>query len=525
MHWIDAIASELLDKSKEHVVNTGTSISGTIHIGSALELIMADAICRTIRERGGSTRFLWVMDDMDGLRKVPPPLPESFAEHLGKPVSSLPCPDGCCSSFVEHFTRPFVASLKEIGVEPDIISDTDLYRKGLFTDEVKTAMRKADEIMKIFKNVSGAEKEADWLPFQPVCANCGRIMTTKAYEMDGDWISYRCVGGIAGKRVLDGCGYDGVGDLRNGKLHWRVEWAAKWKILGVTCEPFGKDHATSGGSYDTCKVIVKDIFDYPPPHPVIYEHILLGGKKISKSVGNVITLDEFISVAGQDVARYFYFRTKQTRHKEFDMGNGILPLEEEYERTERIYHGEEEYKLDKELPDVRRAYELSRPEATAARMMTFFQVPYTHLVSIVQISRKWEDILNILARDNVKPSSDSETKRLKEKANNVMYWLDNYAPDTVKFSVMMDKPEFSLNEQQRHFLQELLQIFRTVSWDADALHKCIHDTADKVAFDRKQAFETLYQIIIGKNRGPRLGYFLALLGEEFVMGRVRDFAA
>src|SRR5206468_2900559 len=134
--------------------------------------------------------------------------------------------------------------------------------------------------------------------------NCGRVATTDATGFDGAKVSYRCRGGTAGKKEMVGCGHEGSTPLRHGKLTWRVEWAARWKILGVTCEPFGKEHAAAGGSYDTSKVICSEIFGYEPPMPVPYEYILVGGAKMAKSRGNVIALSELIEVLPPEVIRY-----------------------------------------------------------------------------------------------------------------------------------------------------------------------------------------------------------------------------
>ncbi|MCK4266096.1 MAG: lysine--tRNA ligase, partial [Thermoplasmata archaeon] len=102
MHWVDVYAEKLLEHGRMHVIESGTSISGQPHLGSAGDVIMADGICKAVDKMGGESRAIWAMDDMDGLRKVPAQLPDRFKEYLGQPAFKLPCPDGCCSGFVEH---------------------------------------------------------------------------------------------------------------------------------------------------------------------------------------------------------------------------------------------------------------------------------------------------------------------------------------------------------------------------------------------------------------------------------------
>ena len=125
------------------------------------------------------------------------------------------------------------------------------------------------EIREIFNRYRERPLKEDWLPYNPICEKCGRVNTTGAYDFSGDTVHYRC-----------GCGFQGEMDIKSGRgrLTWRVEWAARWKILGVTCEPFGKDHAASGGSYDVSSVISEEIFGYPAPYPVPYEWVTLKGR-------------------------------------------------------------------------------------------------------------------------------------------------------------------------------------------------------------------------------------------------------
>ena len=111
MHWVDAVAEDLLKRGNEHVVASGTSISGQIHIGNASEVIMSDGIIRSVERLGGTGRNLWIMDDMDPLRSVPAQIPQSFNRYLGVPDHRIPCPDDTCSSFIEYFAEPFLEEL------------------------------------------------------------------------------------------------------------------------------------------------------------------------------------------------------------------------------------------------------------------------------------------------------------------------------------------------------------------------------------------------------------------------------
>ena len=190
------------------------------------------------------------------------------------PYSNIPCPDGCCANFVEHFEKPLLNVLDDYGIEINQQSGFEMYKNGVYNDSIKTALDNVEEIKAILNQYRREPLGEDWLPYNPICEKCGRVNTTYAYDFNGTKISYRCE-----------CGHEGEIDYTtgNGKLTWRVEWAARWNIFKTTCEPFGKDHAASGGSYDVGKVISEEIFNWSAPYPVPYEWITLDGEAMSKS--------------------------------------------------------------------------------------------------------------------------------------------------------------------------------------------------------------------------------------------------
>src|SRR6267378_995101 len=360
MHWVDVIADRLLERGKQHRVASGTSISGRIHIGNAGDVIYADGIARALQERGAKAEVIWIADDVDPLRALPEQIPASFSEHLGKPVCELPDPLGCHHRITDHFIEPFLESLKAIGIAPIEKRGSRMYAAGEYDGAIRTSLEKAEQIREILVRVAHSKKQPGWLPFDPICERCGRIATTDAIGLEGDKVRYRCGGGVAGKKEMQGCGNEGAVPLRRGKLTWRVEWAARWKILGVTCEPFGKEHSAAGGSYDTSKVISKEIFGYEPPLPVLYEYILVGGAKMAKSKGNVIALSELNEVLPPEAVRYFFFRVDPNKHKDFDPRTKLLPLVEEYERAVAIVQGRVAPSPREDAAEIGRIVQLSQ---------------------------------------------------------------------------------------------------------------------------------------------------------------------
>ncbi len=472
------------------------------------------------------------MDDLDGLRKIPKQLPKEFEQYLGQPAFKLPCPDGCCSSFAEHFTRPFLENLARIDVKPEPVSVAKMYQDGKYDNVVRIALDRASEITAIIKEVSGSDRGDDWLPFFAICESCGRILTTQAYAWDGQKVSYRCKGGIAGKNFIEGCGHEGAVGIRDGKLPWRVEWAARWSHLGVTFEPMGKDLMASGGTYETGKAICERIFNSPAPLPIPYEWIVIeGGKRLGKSAGRILTIGELIDIATPEMARYFFFRSKPTSHKDIDFGLGITKLAEEYELAERTYFGQDTGIPEKELEDVKRNYELSSINFINNKFQVqskYFNVSYSHLTSLVQTNDNLNSIIDTVNRTNeiryVEDWSEEERQKLEIKVDAVRKWIDTHAPEDMKFQVEKQPPDVQIPIDHRKAFDIILDKLNKIDWTPDNIHNTIHETSKNHGIKAGDMFKSMYQIFLNRTKGPRLGYLLASLDREFVVERIRHFS-
>ncbi|MEA2004083.1 MAG: lysine--tRNA ligase, partial [archaeon] len=239
-HWADVIADNVT--AKKHIIATGITPSGEIHIGNMREVVTADAAYRALCDAGIDAELIYIADTLDPLRKVYPFLSDDYSEHVGKPLSAIPCPCGACANYAEHYLMPFLESLERLDISPTIYRAHELYESGDFVPAIMTALANRDRIAAIIEEVSHRAMPVGWSPFNVVCEDCGRITTTtvSGFDENAGTVDYACE-----------CGYSGTVPVKgNGKLTWRVDWASRWRVLGVTIEPFGKDHATRGGSYD-----------------------------------------------------------------------------------------------------------------------------------------------------------------------------------------------------------------------------------------------------------------------------------
>ncbi len=516
-HWLDEFVDELLKRGLNHVVESGTSISGPAHIGNACDVIYAEAVKRLIEERGGKARSIWVADDMDPLDSVPYPIDESFKKYLGMPYISIPDPYGCCRSWAEHFTSDFVEVLEKLGLNPEVKSGAEMYRDGTYLPFIRAALEKASEIRRVFEEVSGAKKPKDWLPYMPICERCGRIATTHAYSYDGDRVLYRCELKVG---YAEGCGYEGEVDIKEGrgKLQWRVEWAARWAAFKVTMEPFGKEHAAAGGSYDTSKVIVSEVFSHPPPLPLIYEHVMIGGRKMSKSKGRVFTPREWLEVAPPETLKFFFFRVHPTRHKDFSAEN-MPRIVEEYDRAERIYYGVEHPQDAKSASTLKRSYELSLIEPPPPFMPA--QLPYDFAATLLQVypDLTVDKALEIMRRTGhlAREPTELDVKRVSGRLSQVRAWLSKYAPPSFKVTLLSDPSSIrgELSEGQRLALKAVAEkMLKRGEWTPHELNELFFSTSRGLGVEPAKFFEAAYLALIGKRSGPWLANFVIALGVE-----------
>lgn len=493
IHWADVVAAEVLKKGSDHTVASGITPSGNIHIGNMREVLTADAVYRALKDAGANARLIYIADTYDPLRKVYPFLDESYAEHVGRPLSEIPCPCGRHSNYAEHFLEPFFNSMKKLDIHPEILRADELYRQGTYMDAIKTALVKRDAIAHIIEDVAGRTLEADWNPFNPICNECGRLTTTEVtgFDIDKETVEYSCSCGSSGTVSMQG----------GGKLTWRVDWPARWPILGITVEPFGKDHASAGGSYATGQRISSEIFDYSAPHPIVYEWIMLKGQgAMSSSKGVTVSISDMLDVVPPEVLRYLIIRTKPEKHIEFDPGLPLLNLIDEYDN------------LDETL-DMR-AYQLSQAGGTSTK------IPFKHMVTAVQIADSSLDyLLTVLERGGY---DVSEPDIIKQRADNVEKWLETFAPPVVKFKVNEQLPPEvrNFNDEQRRAMRLLAERILTYK-DGQAIHDGIYAIAVELGMNPKILFQTIYQAILGTKSGPRLGYFLVSLDRDFVVERFR----
>ncbi|GAA5818756.1 MAG: lysine--tRNA ligase [Methanobrevibacter sp. CfCl-M3] len=521
-HWVEKIANDLNDIDVEkYVIASGTSISGSIHIGNSCDIFIANAVGKKLREMENDCETIWMADDYDPLRKVPYPLPKEFKKYLGIPYYNIPSPDGKDSNFVEHFEKPLFDVLDDYGIELTHYSLFETYKKGLYNDYIRTALDNSERIREIFNQYRREDLNDDWLPYNPICEKCGRVNTTYSYDYNNDIVSYRC-----------DCGYDGEVDIKtgNGKLTWRVEWAARWKIFNVTCEPFGKDHATSGGSYDVSKTISKEVFNYPAPYPVPYEWITLDGDAMSKSKGVFFTPKQWLSIGPPESLNYFIFRSKPMKHKDFSPKMQFLDFIEQFDKVEKVYYDEEPSPSEKEGLKFKEIYEvvkISKDDKLSFRppyrfLIVAYQIAGRNLEKIFEILKKNSQLSDSFKDKNFEDLDEKEIAAFEERLDNVINWLDDYGPKFVKFNVSKKIPKLELSDVEKEFLKSLAILIENNDFNEDVeLHDKMYELIHKYEFKPQKAFQVIYKVILGQKQGPKAASFLLSLDKDFLIKRLK----
>ncbi|MCP3979881.1 MAG: lysine--tRNA ligase [bacterium] len=499
-HWADRVAADVIEAGRDAVVSTGISPSGEIHIGNMREILTGDAVFRALLDRGASARFNYVADNFDPLRKSYDFLDAKIYEPLvGRPLSDIPCPCGGHDSYSEHFLEPFLAALRELRVDVEVERADGMYRSGRMTPWIVRSLQNRDRIAAIFKEVSGQDVAEDWYPFNPLCAECKRLNSARVtgFSAEDETVDYTCACGSSGTVPMAG----------GGKLVWKVDWPARWMMLGVTVEPFGKDHASRGGSYDIGKRVVGEVFGGEAPHPIPYEWISLKGKgDMSSSKGNVLSIHRMLEVVPPDVLRFLVIRQRPQKAIKFDPGLPLLQL------VDQVDSGAS-------APAIRRSLELSQAAGFAP-----LGVPFKHLVVVAQASSFDVDrALDILRRSGY---PDVRREALEPRMIFARSWLDSFAPAEMRFTVQSELPRVAgeLDEQQKKFLGRLGREL-TGEMGGDDVHKLVYSIAEEFS-DSKPArlFEAIYVSLLGQTRGPRAGWFIVFLGAEFCANRFLEAA-
>lgn len=517
MYWADRVAKEIIDsgKFKPYWVDDMFTPSGYPHVGSLRGPLVHDFVYKALTHISESPTFTYVFNDFDVIDGLPEEL-DNFSKYLGFPLRTVPSPQDGFDSFADYFASDFKKVLKTLGVEVKYLSSWDMYHEGKFDEVIKEALDSADKTQDIYQKVSGSNKrEMGWLPLQIICEKCGKLGTTRVHDWDQHTVAYKC----EPKLVVwaGGCSYEGrISPFGgNGKLPWKVDWPAHWKVIGVTIEGAGKDHSSVGGSRDIARELSKEVFHYPEPYNLPYEFYLFGGKKMSSSKGIGLKARELTGFLPPSVARFLFARTDYRQAYEISLeGTMAIPnLFDEYDKCYRAYVEDGDENLS-------RTFKMSQIVGLPPKENTFLP--------------RFRDVVNYVQLPNVREKTkfeeikgdaltELELKILDERIEYAKIWLEKYAPDDFKFEMSIGVPESAANltEEQKDYLASVIPLLEK-KLGADDLQQELYNLAKVKGIGAKHAFASIYLIFLGKEFGPKAGAFLSQYPKEQVIERLKE---
>jgi lysyl-tRNA synthetase class 1 len=514
VHWADLYAEQVIrDKGDKelYVAASGITPSGTVHIGNFREIISAELVVRALRERGRKVRFIYSWDDYDVFRKVPKNMPgqEKLAGYLRQPITRVPDPYGTEESYARHNEREIEELLPVVGIFPEYIYQFREYGASRYAEGIRRALEHRDRLRAILDEHRTEALAGEWWPISIFCTRCGRDTTT-VKGWDGQYeVSYAC----------KSCKNEEGLDLRSTgavKLLWRVDWPMRWAEQRVDFEPAGKDHHSEGGSFDTGRMIVEQVYGFQAPTSFQYDFIGIKGRtgKISSSSGEVVSLRDVLEVYQPEVVRYLFASTRPNTEFAISFDLDVLKIYEDYDRCERVYFGTEE------APEARaakekRTYQLSQVGAVPAAMPT--QIGFRHLCNLVCV---YEGDLDRVLRSLDLRTSTEDLGKARARAACAWNWVQKFAPESFRFRLRAaGSVPLAFGEAERRALRLLTAEVgeKLGSHDEKSLAEAIYRIAGEAGLDSKEFFKVVYRALIEKDQGPRLAGFLLILGRERVL--------
>lgn len=512
--WIDKLASTIIKREKDIgrsleliLVESGLGASGFPHIGSLGDAVRAYGVALAIKNLGYDSKLIAYSDDLDGLRKIPSGLPEWLSDYIGKPVSNIP--DPICQShdsYGSHMSSLLLDALDRLEINYKFLNAAKVYGNGMLTNQIDMILSHAPDLGNKIEEIVGQTKYKESLPYFPICESCGRLYVAHAekYIREEKKVSYICNGTKLGNNDVKGCGYTGEIPISvgKGKLAWKVEFAARWSSLDIRYEAYGKDIMDSVRVNDWVSDVV---LHYVHPLHVKYEMFLdKGGKKISKSTGNVLTPQVWLRYGTpQSLLLLLFKRITGTRQ----VGTDDIPtLMEEYDICEDIYFGKKKEDNEEKLVKTKGLYEYVNHLKTSDKPLQ--HVPYMLIVQQASFFSGDDRIKKIFDRLVKYKVATELTFDLEQKIQLACNWSDDHI-STEKFDVVLTEKEKMIIRK----ILESLEIANSESnLDPEKIQQMIYETSKENEEQPRKIFKLMYKMLINADSGPRLGGYISDLG-------------
>jgi len=515
-YWADAIADQLISEhpgEDQFTCAAGISPSGVVHFGNFRDVITGHLVACALERKGKKARRIFSWDNFDRFRKVPAGVDESFAQYIGMPLSRVPDPEGKLASYAERFQAPFVEAMNELDIELEYIDQTAMYTSGAYDTEIFHALKQrheiADILLSFMTEKAKTDQELDEVKYREefypiaVYSKFTGKDTTKVLSYDGEsTITYLC---------LETQKEDTV-DLSKehiAKLGWKIDWAMRWKREGVRFEPGGHDHASPGGSYDAASKIAQAVYTYDAPLFAEYKFIGIQGlgAKMSGSKGNAVSPSDLLGIYDPVILKWLYGRKSPQQSFMLAFDSEIYRQYDEFDR-EVVAHFAG-------TGDALEAAILSDAIGKTGDAALKEPIPFRQAVGFGQIIQ-WneEKLKEMLAASGLAYSDASIASRLPRARQ----WLETYNPSERVALLENKNTEYFASmsaESKSHVATLKNSLSESGGETVTQLEEMVYAIPKQEGIDEKQLkkvqrefFTHVYNLLIGKDTGPRLGTFL-----------------
>ncbi|VVC04765.1 Lysine--tRNA ligase [Candidatus Burarchaeum australiense] len=509
-HWVERIAEKVAaEKKPPYIVNSGMTPSGPVHLGTLCEFLYPGAI-HDFLSRKSKSSFFFVADNMDAFDRVPASVAEHAKQlepHLGKPLCRVPDPMGCCKSLGEHFLKDAEEAMGKFASKPKILRAEELYAGGKYDKYALMFFEKLDEVKKaVYESSLRNELPGWWSPIMPICKECGRIATTRVTSFDfadGGSYEYACDRAL---KYVKGCGFGGKAKLEDHeyKITWRLDWPARQHFLGVSVEGGGMDHFTRGGSWDTAVSIHEKIFKSKPPVGYRFGFVLLKGKKYSKSKGEGMGVADLTELIPPEVLKYALLRPDVQENKDIDTsGEAMLRLCEDYLAASKL-------RLDAGAGAAGEA-ELSRADRKRAvafglSTKTLAFTTFSDVLLLYQLYKDWKKVGEL--------SDGKSAEYLKPYIEN---WVGmQFLPEEYAFEYAPRELKGNAGLVAK-FSEKLDGRMKALD-----VHNLVFEVAREAGEKPETLFKDIYETLINKPKGPKLGRLVEAIGVARVKSKLLE---
>ncbi|HEY4939905.1 MAG TPA: lysine--tRNA ligase [Rhizomicrobium sp.] len=485
----------------EIVFETGYGPSGLPHIGTFGEVARTTWVRNAFNTMSDvKTRLIAISDDMDGLRRVPDnlPQPEMLAANLGKPLTSVPDPFGTHPSYGHHMNARLRAFLDTFGFDYDFRSATEMYKSGIYDAALLRVLANYDKVMEVMLPTLGEERQQTYSPFLPLSPRSGKVLLAKVvgHDVAKGTITY-----------VEEDGSEETVPVTGGhcKLQWKPDFGMRWAALGIDYEMYGKEHLPSVPLYNAICKIAGGV----PPEQFMFELFLdETGQKISKSKGNGLTIDEWLTYApAESLALYMFQKPRVAKRLYFDV---IPKAVDDYIALLEAYHSNQMSEAERLESPV---WHIHAGHPPAER----YPVSFALLLTLVTASNAHNrDVLWGFIRSYAPHASPAGNPGLDRLADFALRYFEDFVKPTKRYRAPSDK--------ERAALADLASRFKAMPGerDAETVQNVVYAVGKEHGFEPlRDWFKALYEVLFGQSAGPRFGSFAALFGAKETADLIR----